>query len=73
MVEFPGVWDLDDFGDLIDSIMMHSDANKPLAGGRHGFYREEDDAVVVYNPNDPDCGTAWYAEDARYQFEHMLK
>jgi hypothetical protein len=48
------------FESLILETLLNPTKSKPMKRGRTGFWNSEEDFVVVFDPADPDLGTAFW-------------
>src|SRR5439155_10817131 len=58
-----GIQDATEFKVYVDSVMLNPTSYKPLERGRVGFLDESTGTVVIYDPKNPDLGTAFIPPD----------
>ena len=69
--EFPGISTRAQFAAEIDRILRAPTATRALRGGREAFWDTFTGTVVIYNPNDPDLGTAFKPTNGRQYFDRI--
>jgi filamentous hemagglutinin len=67
----PPVRTADDFAGLVGAGIARPDAAKPLARGRRAYWEEDYGGVVIVDPRNPDCGTAFRPNRGRAYFDGL--
>jgi hypothetical protein len=70
--EFPGVTDRNAFAAIIDGV-LGSPVNKPLSGGRHAYWEDSTNTVVITNPAASDKGTCFRPTKGKSYYDNDLK
>jgi hypothetical protein len=60
-----------DFARLIGEGLARPDATRPLARGRSAYWEEDYGGVVIVDPRNPDCGTAFRPNRGRAYFDGL--
>lgn len=75
------VADANEFGELITQstfeqlvlqTILYPEKSKPLRLKRMAFWNANEDLLVIYNPIDPDLGTAYWPVEGRHEFESLF-
>jgi len=69
--EFPEFENADEFAEHIDSVVRKPTAERSLSRGRHAYYDESTNTVVIKDPKNPDGGTAFRPGRGREYFEGL--
>jgi filamentous hemagglutinin len=69
--QFPGIASRAAFAALIQGIIEHPTASRPLAGERTAWWDEASGTVVIANPHDRDGGTCFKPRAGRPYFDHL--
>jgi filamentous hemagglutinin len=71
IADFPGISTPAQFAAEIDRILRAPTATRVLRGGREAFWDALTGTVVIYNPKDPDLGTAFKPTNGRQYFDRI--
>jgi filamentous hemagglutinin len=69
--QFPGIASRAAFATLIQGIIDHPTASRPLSSGRTAYWDAASGAVVIANPHDRDGGTCFKPRAGRPYFDHL--
>src|SRR5262245_314304 len=69
--QFPGIASRAAFAQLIQGIIEHPTASRPLASERTAWWDEASGTVVIANPHDRDGGTCFKPRAGRPYFDHL--
>jgi hypothetical protein len=66
----PRVATIAEFKSLIQSVMA-SNTNKPLSRRRKAYWGSPTGTIVIYDPVNPDCGTAFRPNDGKLYYDRQ--
>ncbi len=69
--EYPSITNPDRFAELIEDVITHPDASKPLRNGRHAFWQHATQTVVIVDPKHPDAGTAFRPPTGKAYYDRL--
>ena len=69
--QFPGVASRAAFAAVIQGIIEHPTAARPLSSGRTAYWDAASGAVVIANPHDRDGGTCFKPRAGRAYFDNL--
>ena len=69
--EYPGIKTVDEFNDLLQKISRRPTASKALSKGRKAYWDEDSGTVIIFDPANPDLGTAFRPTDGRLYFDNL--
>jgi hypothetical protein len=67
----PAIRTPDQFASLIAREIAHPDAVRPLARGRRAYWEEDFGGVVIVDPNNDQCGTAFRPARGKAYFDDL--
>jgi hypothetical protein len=59
------------FADLVTRNLLQPDAERALERGRRAFWEEDFGGLVIFDPNNPDCGTAFRPRRGKAYFDDL--
>ena len=60
------------FEQLILETLLHPTKSKQLRLNRAAFWNATEALLVIYNPIDPDLGTAFWPAEGKHEFENLF-
>jgi hypothetical protein len=67
----PAIRTQDQFADLVTRNLTQPDVERKLARGRRAFWEEDYGGLVIFDPNNPDCGTAFRPRRGKAYFDDL--
>ena len=59
------------FADLVARNLLQPDAERKLERGRRAFWEEDFGGLVIFDPGNPDCGTAFRPRRGKAYFDEL--